>query len=133
MEVDVRKEWADYASLGCAKPGVLEQLAVHHSRPQELPDQGKESLVVDPLPQELHQHPVVDGVEVRGNVSFDDPEILLAFLCCPRDALDGIQSATVRAEPERVLTEGCLVDGFQNHPDCFLYNPIPDARYAQRA
>src|SRR4051794_34796484 len=133
MKIYICQQRADDPALWRAGARVLEQLPLHHACTEEAPDQVEEVPVLDASPQELHQLPVVDRVEVGRDIALDDPEVLQAFLHVPAGVIDGVHRASIGPEPVGALKEIGLVDGFQGHPNRFLHDPIADRRNAQAA
>src|SRR5262245_27225404 len=132
MEINVGEEWTHDTSLRCTEFRILEQLSFHDPCPKELPDQVEELLVVDTVPEEPHQPPVVNRIEIRRDVPFDDPEVFATLRGIVHQIPDGIHRAAAWAEPEGSLTKVGLIDGFQDHANSFLNNPISNGRNAQR-
>jgi hypothetical protein len=70
-------------------------------------------------------------IKERRNIALDYPEILLRLSGAKAYALDSIHRATVRSKPKGVLAEISFTDGFENHPESFLYNPIFNGRNSE--
>jgi site-specific DNA recombinase len=96
---------SQYPALWCAECCISKCPLFHHACAQEIPDKPEDLLVFDSPPKQTNQLWVVYGVKVGSDISLDDPEIFLAFLGAPGDALDCIHGTTCRAESKGVWTE----------------------------
>ena len=130
MEINIGQQRTRDASLRGTLGGIPEQLLFHHAGTEEFPDQIEESTILDTPSQYFEEHAVVDRVEVGGEISLNDPEELHALIGVMPDGLDRIHRAAIRSEPKGVLAKFRLVDGFQDHAERFLDNPIADRRDA---
>ena len=131
VEVDVGQQGADDASLWRPRRGVFEQLSFHHPSLKEALQESQDFLILDPMPKKLEELLVADRVEVGGNVSFDHPEELRFLIGYPGDVAEGTDGTAVRTESKGIAAEVGLIDGFQDHPQGFLDNSVPDGRDAQ--
>jgi len=120
----------DYSALRGSEFGLLEETPFHDTGPKELPDQVEEATIRDPSRKQFHQLAVVDGVEARRDVPLDDPVIPL--LEVRPEVFDRIHRAPVGPEAVGILQEVRLEDGFEDHPNRLLYDPITNGRNAQR-
>jgi hypothetical protein len=112
---------------------VPKQLPFHDPGAQEVPDQPQELAIFDAPFQQGQEFPVMHGVKVRGNVALDDPEELLVLRGAPQDGAHSVHRAAIGSEAEGVVTKIRFVYGFEQHTDCFLYDPIANGRDAQGA
>jgi hypothetical protein len=72
-------------------------------------------------------------IEVGGEIPFNDPEIFLMLLGAPRNTPNRIHGSACGTKTKGIWTKIRLKNGFEDHPQGFLYNSIPDGRYAQWA
>lgn len=88
----------------------------HHSCTQPFLDESQNPLVRDPVRDELHQPPVVDGIEESTDIRVEHPVHLLAEgACCER--IQRIVLAPPRAEPVGEAKEVFFVDGVEHLDD----------------
>jgi site-specific DNA recombinase len=67
------RPWRGDTALGNAFTCSAKQITINAARLDELPEQGKEALIGDPLADSLQKQTMMNGVEVAGEVALYDP------------------------------------------------------------
>src|SRR5215510_8351912 len=101
--------------------------------PQKFPDQGQESLILNPPPEEVQQSAVVNGVEVGLDIPFYHPHHAATSRQTLHDIVGCVFRAPAGAKPIGVTSKVSLKDRFQDHPECFLDDAVTNGRNPQGA
>jgi len=126
MEIDIGRERAHDAPLGCTGEGCSSVPVVQYPCTQELPEQISDIPVRYSFLDRFHEPPVRDRVKVAGYVSFYDPlEGRPAGACKPFTQVGHrVIGASIRPESVRMNTKVGFPYRFQGHAKGFLDNPV---------
>ncbi len=129
VQVDVRQEGADDASLWRTPHRLLSKVPYYHACLQPLHQQPNQPLVANPMLDELLHPRMIDRVEEAPDVCVEHPvHSPLHYRRC--DRVQRIVGASSWSKPVRESEELSFVDRLQDRAHGLLYEFVLQTRYA---
>src|SRR5262249_42328144 len=130
VEKYIRQERGDHRALRCTHRRLRPRPVVGNPCPEPLSDQSQDPAICDPVPEELQQPLVVDGVKETTNVRIEHP-VYLPLLQTHPQSIQCVVRITARpksiAEADKIL----LIDLFEHGLDGLLDDLVLQGRNAQ--
>src|SRR5262245_145602 len=131
VQVHVRQEWRNAAPLRCAGLTPCPRPVRQHASVEPLLDQPHDAPVRNPMLEEFHQPPMVDGLEESTDVGIEHPVHLLRQQ--PHvQRIQRVMWIAPRSEAVREVDEVRLIDGVQHLRRCALDDFVLQRGNAQR-